>query len=147
MNDEPNTNEANAVGNNPVGEPPHDPAPMAPTAGSGLLPCPFCGGEARCVTVDIGYAAYCTACGVQTATRYGPMVEAGRAHKDYDAEVKRREQEGKRRAASAWNRRTTAAIIEAVRVLRDQKGRHNTGIAYDRLMRELASIDGLNTEL
>lgn len=34
MNDERTTNEANAVGNNPVGEPLTDPAPMAPATGS-----------------------------------------------------------------------------------------------------------------
>lgn len=34
MNDEQTTSDPNAVGNRPVGEPPPDPAPMAPTAGS-----------------------------------------------------------------------------------------------------------------
>jgi hypothetical protein len=38
MNDEQDTNEANAVGNNTVGEPPAEPAPLAPTSGSPLLP-------------------------------------------------------------------------------------------------------------
>lgn len=57
-----------------------------------LLPCPFCGGEARVIHSDISYSVRCSACGIGI---FRPRI----GESEWCAFCTKEE------AAEAWNRR------------------------------------------
>ena len=79
-----------------------------PGASPSLKPCPFCGGVAEVVRkqiyLDYGYRIYCASC-----CTHGPLVLVNHPKLTYeglDESTRYTNDQAKRKAAEAWNRRT-----------------------------------------